>query len=397
MDDALTFMEPATAVRVIRTLDTHSPTVWEDYANLSSAFFVLGETDLALVNARQALAMARTPETLLNLAVILESQGKFRQAFPLSMEAASRSDSRTVQCHATDSFLRMGWFEEAWAHGYSHSHANWEAMSRMLPEWKGFPDLKGKRVLVLPGGGYGDEILFARWLPRLRDSGAIVTYMCMPDFAPLVRHLSHRTISGSVSGFVGEISRKDYDYSICIRVLAERFCPSPDAIPTKPYLFTDPVASQLRRDTLRVGGWPLVGICTHAGEESFPRRHRTLTDVQTERILRAHEGRGFEWVSLNFKSSILPGTLQPAIRNWSDTAAILSALDLVVSVDTGVAHLAGAMGIPCWLLLPGISAAYYGTEGDRCWFYPRHRLFRNHAEGIDNSISNVISALKDYA
>lgn len=372
-------MDPATAARVIRTLDTHSPAVWEDYVNLSSAFFVVGETDLALINARRALSIIRTPETLLNLAVILESRGRFYQAFPLSLEASSLSDSSTVLCHATDSLLRMGWFEEAWRMGYSHSHADWTEVRKLLPEWDGHSSLVNTRVLVLPGGGYGDEILFLRWMDRLAYLGAIVTYACPPTLAPLAREFSsiHDTISGKTFSDFVNVDFSQYDCFIPIRSLAEHFCPTIDAIPTKPYI---------RRQS-----WPVrdgdIGICTHAGEESFPRRHRSLTAIQRDRIIKSLHG-GF--VSLNYED------LSPD-SDWSHTRDLISTLPLIITVDTGIAHLAGAMGIPAYVLLPGISAAYYGTRGDRSWFYPSHRLFRNHAEGIDNSVAVVCAALKEQA
>lgn len=379
MQDSLTFMDPATAARVIRTLDTHIPTIWEDYLNLSSAFFVVGETDLALLNARLALSMERTPETLLNLAVILESQGKFNQAFSLSLEAASLSDDRLIVCHATDSLLRMGWFEEAWRRGYSHSHADWAQVVTLIPEWDGRSSLVNQRVLVLPGGGYGDEILFLRWMDRLQYLGATVTYACPPTLAPLAREFSsiHDTISGSAFGDPVHIDFSRYDYFIPIRSLAEHFCPNIDTIPTAPYIHSRRPATVPTR----------VGLCTRAGEESFPRRHRSLTTDQRGRIIAAL---GEKFVSLNYED-LAPNS------DWSHTRDLISTLRLVITVDTGIAHLAGAMGVPCWVILPGISAAYYGTRGDRSWFYPSQRLFRNHAEGNDNSVEAVCNVLRERA
>jgi hypothetical protein len=366
------------AERSVAQLAHSSPVEWYDYLNLSSAFFVLEHTDLALLNARRALAMIRNPMTLLNLAVILETLGGFYPAFSLSEEAYALDPSNSfVRTHYSDALLRMGRLAEAWPI-YADSHANWGFLRNVMHEWDGVASLRGKRVLVLSGGGYGDNFLHLRWMPWLADLGATVTYMCPPSMHSLVRGtlgISH-LLSGSVSGLEGMLIPSDYDYFTCIYSLAGYFCPTMEEIPTAPYLRAKP-KNHFEE--------PHIGLCTRAGEEKFPRRHRSLNEKQKVQLDDAIRSSSRWQMVLNWDSSN-PYT-------WKDTAELISACELVITVDTGVAHLSGALGVPCWVILPGISAAYYGVTGDRCAFYPSHRLFRNFGEGIDNSVADVCAAL----
>ena len=365
------------AQRSIAQLAHSVPVEWYDFLNLSSAFFVLGHTDLALLNARRALAMIRNPMTLLNLAVILETLGGFYPAFSLSEEAYALDPSNSfVRTHYSDALLRMGRLAEAWPI-YADSHANWGFLRNVMHEWDGVAPLRGKRILVLSGGGYGDNFLHLRWMPRLADLGATVTYMCPPSMHSLLRGtlgISH-LIAGSVAGLEGMLLPSDYDYFTCVLSLARYFCPTVEDIPVAPYIHVN-AKDRIAR----------VGLCTRAGEEKFPRRHRSLSIAQSERIESAMPD---TWMSLDYEDIGHDIT-------WGTTAALIASLDLVITVDTGVAHLAGALGVPAWVILPGISAAYYGVTGEHCAFYPSHRLFRNFGEGIDNSVADVCAALASW-
>lgn len=356
-----------------------------DWSNHASALFVAEHTDLALIAARRALSLARIPTTLLNLAVILETRSEFHSAFPLIREAYEMNpDHPFTQTLYSDALLRCGDFASAWPI-YSRSHANWIWVRKVIPEWDGHASLSGKRILVLSGGGYGDNILFLRWMYLLKALRAQVTFMCPKTLHPLLTGLKYidRLIAGSIAGLEGMLIPSEYDYYTCILSLGAFFCPTPDDIPLPPYLTAHPAPRSAA---------PLIGLCTQAGEEKFPRRHRTLNDSQTLRLLRSVEAANLRAVSLNYNAS-LPGTLHPPLRDWAHTASQIASLDLVITVDTAVAHLAGALNIPCWVMLPGISAAYYGVTGDNP-FYPSQRLFRNGGEGIDNSVNSACETLE---
>lgn len=389
--DSMELMRQSEAAQFLSPPSRHAD--YLDWSNHASSLFVTGNVPLALIAARRALSLRRVPATLINLAVILENQSDFYSAFPLSEEAYRMApDDGITCCHYSDALLRMGRFAEAWPI-YSSSHTNWGRLSRVWPEWDGRSSLKGKRLLVLCGGGYGDTILHSRWLPRLAGLGARITFMCPASMHPLFSRESYieHLIAGSVAGLEGT-PVVDNDLFVSLLSLARYFCPDISHIPITPYIHPDPVRESRRRAVLRAGAAPVFGICTIAGEEKVPRRNRSLTSDQTDRILHTRTHKGADWVNLNL--SIIPGTLQPSIRDWADTAAIIACLDRVITVDTGVAHLAGALGVPCWVILSGPSAAYYGVSGDRNPFYPSQRLFRNGGAGIDNSVSAVCERLE---
>jgi len=340
-----------------------------DWSNHANSLYEKGETNLALGAAITAASLARTPGTLLNLAVINETQGEFRHALALYKEAhALAPDDKLVACGYFHALVRMGRFKDAWK--LSYAHADWGWVNRIWPEWDGITSLAGKRLLVLSGGGYGDNILFLRWMPRLKALGAHVTFMCPPSLHSLLAGTLgiDRLIAGSIAGLEGMLLPADYDCFTCLLTLGKHFCPTVEDIPTEPYIAG-------RKSPV----WR-VGFCTRAGEEKSPRRHRSLTPEQVKRI-RAILG---AWVDLDFD----------APTTWKHTAATLSNIELIVTVDTGVAHLAGAMNIPCWVILPGFSASYYGIDGDRNSFYPSQRLFRNGGEGMENSVADVCCALE---
>lgn len=336
----------------------------------ASALYIKGQTDDALVAARHAVFLNRTPFTLLNLAVIFETIGEFSNAFPLSAEAYALDPSNMeVACNYFHALLRMGRFSEAWK--LSYAHADWRWVRRIWPEWDGMTSIRGKRLLVLSGGGYGDNILFLRWMPRLKALGAHVTFMCPPSMHSLLEGTLgiDRLVAGSIAGLEGMLLPSDYDYFTCILTLGKHFCPTLDDIPVDPY-----IACPFR------SGTSFIGLCTRAGEEKSPRSHRSLMFNQAERIRRIL---GARCIDLDRSGP------------WGATQSLLSTLQLVVTVDTGVAHLAGAMGIPCWVILPGFSASYYGIDGDRNPFYPSQRLFRNGCEGIEHSVDGVCAALQE--
>jgi tetratricopeptide (TPR) repeat protein len=340
---------------------------WLDWSNHASALFISGRTGLALIAARHALNLERTPSTLINLAVMLESQSQFYPAFSLAEEAYRINPNHPYAAILySDALLRMGRLMEAWPI-YSRSHANWGWVSKVIPEWDGRPPLLNKRILVLSGGGYGDNFLHLRWIPRLKALGAHVNYMCPASMHSLLEGMYgfDRLIAGSVAGLEGTLIPSEYDYYTCVLSLGEYFCRGMEEISSEPYI------------RLRSTPTEHIGLCAIAGEEKIPRRNRSLTPEQAIRIC---ENRSV--VDLNRDGS------------WRDTAALISTLHLVVTVDTGVAHLAGAMGIKTFVILPGNSAAYYGIHGTHSPFYQSQRLFRNNAEGMDHAVSAVRAALE---
>jgi hypothetical protein len=148
---------------------------------------------------------------------------------------------------------------------------------------------------------------------------------------------------------------------------------------------------------LRSNSKPTFGICWRAGalEHSGDTRgiYRQLTNEQAHRIIEQTKDK-INWVSLQYQGEKIHESLQsPEISGWDDTAAIISNLDGVVSVDTGVMHLAAAMSKPIYTLLGGEIDRKFPI-GERNPFYPTMKQIHNDGWGFDNAVQTVINALQ---
>lgn len=226
-----------------------------------------------------------------------------------------------------------------------------------FPEWRGEP-VAGKRLLIWPEQGFGDQIQFARFAPILAAMGAEVTLICAPALA--------RLFAGSLTGVKviaasGQITFDDPDYWVMVQSLAWRLGATPQSLPAEPYLKS-------------VGHWrplgpgPKIGIMTRGNPAHDNDANRSLDAADSAR-LRALPGRVVD---------LSPDSTGAA--DFAETAALLDQLDLVISVDTAVAHLAGAMGKPCWVLVPAVETdwRWMTSRSDTPW-YPSMRLYRQAA------------------
>ena len=200
------------------------------------------------------------------------------------------------------------------------------------------------------------------------------------------------------NGRPDQIVPADYHCFVSLLALARCFEATVDGhLWWGPYLFAHPEKSSLRALPLGRRVAPRVGFCWKAGEHVMPRKHRSLLRTDVQRILDAPTLHGVQWVSLVADEPPPPSVrevLSPCLRDWSDTAAVIDNLDLVITVDTGVAHLAGAMGKPTWTLLPGLSSWPFLLDRCDSPLYPSMRLFRNSGEGIHGAVEAVLVALQ---
>jgi hypothetical protein len=218
-----------------------------------------------------------------------------------------------------------------------------------FPEWRGEP-LAGKRLLIWPDEGLGDQIQFFRFAQALAAQGVDVALCCSP---PL-----QRLFAANLRGHVAvpsegaELPRPDIWTPSGF--LPGRLGLTPQTAPQPPYL----AAPGVRRiDGAR------IGVVTHGNPAHLNDAHRSLPPDQAARLL------------------ALPGAVslhpeQTGAADLAETAEIVAGLDLVISVDTSVAHLAAAMGRPTWILLAGVGRDWRWGLGERSPWYPQARLFR---------------------
>lgn len=229
-----------------------------------------------------------------------------------------------------------------------------------FPEWRGEP-VAGKRIVLFPEQGLGDSIQFARFALTLRDLGAQVLLLCRPALERLYRH----SLEGvEIAAASGAIEMGEPDFWAHFGSLPGPLGLTVDAIPNAPYLAAPERPATRAADTLAIGlAWR--GNPVHPNDE-----RRSLSPADGQRLA-ALPG---QVVSLHPEDS--------GARDFADTAALIAGLDLVVTVDTSVAHLAGAMGKRTFMLTPGFGADWRWMQGrDDSKWYPSITLFRGRPDG----------------
>lgn len=230
-----------------------------------------------------------------------------------------------------------------------------------MPRWAGEP-IEGKRILVFHEQGYGDQMQFARFLPRLVAMGAKVAVRVGPPLERLFRHSFPNVFV--VPDAEGAPQLPMTDYWTTLVSLARHSGATLETLPTAPYL-TSPVTWE----TPPVG-WK-TGLMVQGGAAYVNDRQRSLPPALAAELKRSLPGRVIDLDPANTR-----------VGDFAETASIIRELDLVVSVDTSVAHLAGAMGKRCLVLIPGIQTdwRWMYDRRDSPW-YPHHRLYRNPIDG----------------
>jgi hypothetical protein len=246
------------------------------------------------------------------------------------------------------------------------------------PQWTGEEPLMGKSIFVHWEQGLGDTIQFCRYGELLQRRGATVSMSVQSPLYPLLRQLQPL-----IDVVDQETIPSHFDYHCPLLSLPLAFKTTLELIPAKPkYLNADPVlkakweARAPRRSTIRVGmAWR--GNADHSNDHNRSLSLSTLEplcsmDVQLTSLQVAPTRDDLSF--LQTRKEIEP--LGNQIEDFNDTAAVIDMLDLVVTVDTSVAHLAGAMGKRVWILLP-FNADWRWLVGreDSPW-YPSARLFR---------------------
>ncbi len=284
--------------------------------------------------------------------------------------------------------LLQGKFAKGWARYENRLHVP-EFKHRRLPKprWEGEP-LAGTRLLVIIEQGIGDVLQFLRFVPRLREQGARLLVECPAEFRPLLGDLLADDEVFPVAADTIDPRLYDWYVSLLSIPLQLRLFSEGDYAMRAPYLRVPAREAEEWRARLAEVPGRRVGIVwagrpTHpqdAERSCDPRLFRALAEVpgvslvslqlQQEKWPLAAEERGF----IRFEAA-------PFLTSWSATAGLLAALDLLVSVDTSVVHLAGALGRPVRLLVPRApDFRWLLGRTDSPW-YPSIQLDRQDSPG----------------
>ncbi|WP_208852264.1 tetratricopeptide repeat protein [Roseomonas genomospecies 6] len=372
------------------------PALPDALTNLGAARHTLADYPSALDWLERAARLRPGhPDTLLNRGVVLRDARRFAEsdacldalldARPDHAEAhLARAVSRLVRGD-----LRSGW--EAF---------EWRPRRLPAPPWTGEP-LEGRRILLHAEQGFGDTIQFARYAPLVARAGGRVIL----DVHPL-QHRLLRSLGPDIQVLVRGPAPAPHDVHCPLMSLPRAFGTDLASIPAPPsYLSAEPdeTARWGRRiadvETGMSGG-PRVGLVWAGNPKHRNDRNRSIPVDRLAPLLALPGLRLFS-LQTGDAHTTLPAALPDltvGIRDFADSAAILANLDLVIAVDTATIHLAGALGVPAWLLLPyAPDWRWLLDRADSPW-YPSLRLFRQPRPGDwDSVLYAVATALKRFA
>lgn len=331
---------------------------------------------------------------------LVEAETRFRTALEIDPDASS------ARMNLGQLLLLQGRFAEGWLfheerqYVYAEDGSGTHLAPPPCPQWQG-EALAGKAIMVLPEQGLGDEIQFVRYVAWLRSLGpAQLTLVCRPEQKALFSTLQgpDRLVSlQEASPYLAE-----QDYWTLLMSLPLQAGTTLATLPAQtPYLFPDPLR-QARHASLLAGGGLRVGLVWRGNPWHSNDGDRSLPALDALAPLWSIAGVRF--FSLQKSERPLPPwpaelpliDLAPVIGDMADSAALLSQLDLLITVDTALAHLAGALGLPCWVLLPAYRQDWRWLQGrsDSPW-YPGMRLFRQPCRGDWRTVvAEVCKALR---
>ncbi len=378
------------AIAASRSAIELRPQYRDAYLNLGAASYEIDDFDEALrANQRASQIDPGRAQAWCNLSGIYHATGRFQEAIAASERAiALRPDYVEAHAHRALSLLLTGDFRRAWREypwiWRLPSRAGTYPYLDRFPLWDGGP-FAGRHLVVTREQGFGDAILMARYFPAIKALGGTLAVEIAPALASLF---------GSVAGIdelriVKEpiVPRADVDLQIPLMGLPAAFGTEVDSIPANvPYLHADP--ERLARWTSRLGcNAKLRAGVTWAGNPGQgDDRHRSCRLADFEPLAAVE---GVAWFGLQKgrdedlreSGAFRLDPLGREIEDFADTAAIMTVLDLIVTVDTSPAHLAGALGRPVWTLLPFIPHWSYLLEREDSLWYPTMRLFRPQKPG----------------
>jgi tetratricopeptide (TPR) repeat protein len=385
------------------------PTMSEVLNNRGIALTATGQLSQALDSFVCSAAIGgSTAEGLTNSGIVLKMLGRYADAAAAFGRALTcKPDDPSARFALAFLHLALGEFSLGWplyearfdvpALGNPARHFS-------AARWRGSEPLEGQTLLVYAEQGLGDVIQFCRYLPLLAARGIAVVFEVMPSLKPLLR-----TLPGTIHLIGRGEPLPPIDHYCPLLSLPLALNTRLDTIPTHvPYLTAEPgrIAHWMQRlkglQGLRVGiawqGNPAVEKLIWARGRSIPLAAlEPLAQLPKVSLLSLQKGPGLEQLrNVPFGERVvdLSAELDRGPDAFLDTAAVMAGLDLVISSDTSIAHLAGALGRPVWTLLTASPEWRWGLERRDTPWYPTMRLFRQTTLGDWQAVvAAVVGAL----
>nr|WP_279331591.1 MULTISPECIES: tetratricopeptide repeat protein [unclassified Desertifilum] len=348
--------QPQAAIEAYQKAIALQPNRADAYNNLGLAYRDLGEIESAIAQYQRAIQLnPNYADAHLNLAFAYLLLGNFQQGFAE--------------------------YEWRWRHpNFNPNHS--------IPQfWDGTP-LNGRTILLFAEQGLGDTLQFIRYAPRVKAQGGQVILECQP---PLVRLLQNAPgIDQIISR--GEQPLPPVDIKAPLLSLPHILGTTPETIPPPPHLPIPPSAHPISPSSHLKVGIVWAGSPHHKNNatRSIPfQQFKALLEIPNITFYSLQKGPRVADIDREYPNLI---SLDDQLNDFADTAAAIAQLDLIITVDTAVAHLAGTLGKPVWLLLCFSPDWRWMMQGESTPWYPTIRLFRQPQPGDWHSVFTQVSA-----
>jgi tetratricopeptide (TPR) repeat protein len=372
--------------------------------NFGRSLAAMDRLDEAVATFRTALATApadldanRLADIYVNLGQALVGLGRYDKAIAACRAIA---DSRPQEAAWNESLilLLLGQYEEGWRKYEARFGIADHDPPRADARVPTLAEVHGKQVLLVPEQGHGDLIQFARYVPLLADRGADVTLSTYAELKPLMQ-----TLPGVGRVVLHDEAEPPVDIVTPLLSLPLVFGTRVNTVPARvPYLHAPTKWVSIWQPRLGPRVRSRIGLCWWGSQHILKRSLSvemllpllSIPDLEVHALQKEIPADQRDWLA---KHGLLIDH-SAELQDYADTAALISLLDLVVTIDTSVAHLAGALAAPVWIMLQhNADWRWLVDRSDSPW-YPTARLFRQRQAGNwAHVVAEVTSALRCWA
>jgi len=324
-----------------------------------------------------------------NLALLCKTQNRALEALEHYQQAvALQPDYAQAQWNLALMLLLTGQFEAGWEKFQWRRLAELDAITdcqcHMPPTWDGSP-FRNQHLLIRTEQGFGDNLQFIRYLPKVKRLGGTVTVETLPPLMELFSQI--REIDQLIESKSDSQTPCEYDLMTYIMDLPAILKTTLKALPNDvPYLYAD-IAKVIQWQPRLITPKFKVGLVWGGSTDHANDKNRScsldhfvpLTEITDVQLFSLQNGDHEQDLIRHDHLPIID--LGPDMKRFADTAAVIEQLDLVISVDTAVLHLAGALGKPAWALIPFAPDWRWLLDREDSPWYPTLRLFRQTKPG----------------